>query len=72
MDYITVHEAAALTGWTKYTLYSKASRREIPSYRIGRSLRFRRQDLLKLFVPRPALRPLHAPENASDGQKGGE
>ncbi|MBI4536498.1 MAG: helix-turn-helix domain-containing protein [candidate division NC10 bacterium] len=58
MDYITVDEAAELTGWTRATLYSKASRRQIPSYRIGRSLRFRRQDMLNLFRPRPALRPL--------------
>ena len=71
-DYINVDEAHDLTGWTRSTLYSKISRRQIPSYRIGRSVRLKRSELLKLFVPRPALRPLHAPGNPSDGENGGE
>lgn len=57
-DFCDISEASVLTGWERATLYSKSSRREIPSYRIGRSLRFKRSDLLKLFKPRPALQPL--------------
>jgi excisionase family DNA binding protein len=71
-DFCDIDEAVRLTGWTRATLYSKASRRQIPSYRIGRSLRFRRSDLLRLFRARPALRPLAPRANPSDGENGGE
>jgi len=67
-DYCNIDEATIITGWTKATIYSKISRREIPSYRIGRSVRLKRSELLKLFVARPALRPLVAPENPGDGE----
>ena len=69
-EFCKVDEAMQITGWTRATLYSKASRREIRSYRIGRSLRFRRADLLRLFRERPALRPLHS-QDPSDGERGG-
>lgn len=65
-DYCDIDEAECITGWTKATLYAKASRRQIPSYRIGRSLRFKRSELLRLYKARPALRPL-ALEDPGDG-----
>ncbi len=68
-DFMSVDAAADLTGWSTATLYSKSSRRQIPSYRIGRSLRFRRTDLLRLFEARPALRPLHAPLDEDRGDE---
>ena len=57
-DFLTVQEACALTKWTRATLYSKISRRQIPHLKLGRSIRFRRSDLVKLFREVPALRPL--------------
>lgn len=69
-DYCDVAGAMQITGWTRTTIYSKVSRREIPSYRIGRSLRFKKSDLLKLFQLRPALRPLNALEDPRDGDGG--
>lgn len=66
-------EAAAYLGLTLATIYSKASRRQLPSVKVGRSLRFRRVDLEKLVKAglRPALRPLHAPEDPGDGENRG-
>lgn len=70
-DFCNIDEAVELTGWTKSTLYSKVNRRQIPSYRLGRSLRFKRVELLALFRERPALRPL-AEILDGDGGNGGE
>lgn len=67
-DYCTIDEGCTITGWTKATLYSKISRRQIPSYRIGRSVRLKRTELLKLFVARPALRALHDTADERDAQ----
>jgi excisionase family DNA binding protein len=55
-------EAAEYLGLTVPTIYTKASRRQLPTVKVGRSLRFRRADLDKLIKAgmRPALRPLHA------------
>ncbi len=65
-DLLTVPEACDLTRWTKATLYTKVSRKQIPHVKLGRSIRFRRADLLKLFKdvpPRPTLRIPDAPAN---------
>jgi excisionase family DNA binding protein len=70
-DYCDIDAAVQLTGWTRATLYSKASRRQIPSYRLGRSLRFKRSDLLRLFRERPALRPLHGVPKTESTPEGG-
>jgi len=71
-DLLTPREASDFLRWSLPTLYTYASRRKIPSVKIGRSLRFRRADLEKLVKAglRPALRPLHARDN--DGVDGGE
>ena len=60
---LNVAEAAEYLGTTTKTLYSKASRREIPTVKIGRSLRFRLGDLEQIVRAglRPALRSLVAP-----------
>lgn len=60
-DLLTVSEAAALLRWSPATIYTKASRRQLPTVKVGRSLRFRRADLEKIVKAglRPALRPLH-------------
>lgn len=66
-------EAAQYLGLTVATIYTKASRRQLPTVKLGRSLRFRRADLEKLVRAglRPALRPLHAPEDSHDAAGGG-
>ncbi len=70
---LTPQEFADAVRWKLSTVYSKSSRRQIPSVRIGRSLRFRKEDVSRLIKAglRPALRPLHAPEDPS-GENGGE
>jgi excisionase family DNA binding protein len=67
---LKIAEAAEYLGTTQKTLYSKASRREIPTVKIGRSLRFRLGDLEQLVKVglRPALRRL--PEDPRDGENG--
>jgi excisionase family DNA binding protein len=61
-DLLTVDEASALTGWTKSTIYSKLSRREITKVKLGpRSVRIRRSALQALMHEVPALSPLYAP-----------
>ena len=42
---LTIQEAAGLLRVKKSTLYTWAYRRQIPSQKVGRSLRFRREDL---------------------------
>ncbi len=55
---MTPREAAEFLRWSVSTLYTYASRRRLPSVKVGRSLRFRRSDLEKLVKAgeRPALR----------------
>lgn len=61
-------EAAAYLGLSVPTIYTKASRRQLPTVKVGRSLRFRRADLDKIIKAglRPALRPLH---DVADGDE---
>ena len=59
---LTPAECADYLGFTLSTVYTMASRRQLPSVKIGkRSLRFRRSDLDALVKAglRPALRPLN-------------
>ncbi len=46
---LKVDEAAALLGSTPRSIYQKTFRRDIPSVKIGRSLRFRLSDLERLI-----------------------
>ncbi len=64
-DLLTIDEAAEFTRWTKATLYSKVSRRQIPSVRLGRSIRFRRRDLLNLLRDVPTVTPSIVPTNGT-------
>ncbi len=68
-DLLTPREASDFLRWSLPTLYTYASRRKIPSVKIGRSLRFRRTDLEKLVKAglRPALRPVSALADSGDG-----
>jgi len=43
--YLTIDELSDLTGLKKATIYAKRSRREIPAYKFGRELRFKRSDV---------------------------
>lgn len=44
-EILTIEEAAKLTGLAKQTLYSFTSRREIPHFKRGKGIRFRRCEL---------------------------
>ncbi len=44
-DYLTINELSELTGLKKATIYAKRSRRELPAYKFGRELRFRRSEI---------------------------
>lgn len=59
-------EAATYLGLTLSTIYTKASKRQLPCVKVGRALRFRLTDLEKLVKAglRPALRPLNAQSGA--------
>ncbi len=43
--YLTVDELCDLTGLKKATIYAKRSRRELPAYKFGRELRFKRSEV---------------------------
>lgn len=44
-EYLNVDELSELTGLKKATIYAKRSRRELPAYKFGRELRFRRSEV---------------------------
>ena len=44
-EILTVDEAAACTGLAKQTIYGLTSRREIPHFKRGKGIRFRRSEL---------------------------
>ncbi len=43
--YLTIIELCDLTGLKKATIYAKRSRRELPAYKFGRELRFKRSEV---------------------------
>ncbi len=44
-EYLSVDELSKLTGLKRATIYAKRSRRELPAYKFGRELRFRRSEI---------------------------
>ncbi len=44
-EYLSVDELSTLTGLKKATIYAKRSRRELPAYKFGRELRFKRSEV---------------------------
>lgn len=44
-DYLTIEELCELTKLKKSTIYAKRSRRELPAYKFGRELRFKRSEV---------------------------
>jgi excisionase family DNA binding protein len=64
-------EAADYLGFTLATIYTKASRRQLPTVKVGRSLRFRRADLEKIVKAglRPALRQLAEAIDGHDAEQ---
>lgn len=52
-EFLTAEEVANLFRWRLSTVYVYASQRKLPSLKVGRSLRFRRQDLERLIEDRP-------------------
>ena len=44
-EYISIEELSNLTGLSKATIYGKRSRRELPAYKFGRELRFKRSEV---------------------------
>ena len=56
-DFMTIQEVCALTSWTKATVYTKVGHGQIPHLKLGRNLRFRREDILGLFREVPVVIP---------------
>lgn len=48
-EFIFVEEAATMLGVTKMTMYNKVSQRQIPAYKFGRRLQFKRKDIIELL-----------------------
>ena len=46
-EYIDLSEAARLTGFAETTIYGLTSKREIPHYKPGKKLRFKRSELIE-------------------------
>jgi excisionase family DNA binding protein len=70
---LTCLQVARILGLRPATIRAWTSRRKIPSIRVGsRSVRYRVADIQKVITAglRPALRPLHAPEDPT-GENGG-
>ena len=44
-EYLSVDELSQITGLKRATIYAKRSRRELPAYKFGRELRFRRSEI---------------------------
>ncbi len=44
-EYLSVDDLSKLTGLKRATIYAKRSRRELPAYKFGRELRFRRSEI---------------------------
>jgi len=44
-EYLTVDELSKLTGLKKATIYAKRTNRELPAYKFGRELRFKRDEI---------------------------
>ena len=56
--FLTVEQAGELLGLTPRAIYARASRGQLPgAVKVGRSLRFRRDALLKAFVEGRASSP---------------
>ena len=69
-ELLTPQEAAQYLRWTLPTIYTKSSRRQLPSVRLGRSLRFRKSDLDRTIRAGlcPALNPLHVAADEGGAQ----
>lgn len=46
---LTVDQVARLTGWRPATIRMKIWRRELPYIKLGRSVRFRESEIMKLI-----------------------
>ena len=44
-EYLSIGDLSKLTGLQKATIYAKRSRRELPAYKFGRALRFKRSEV---------------------------
>ena len=44
-EYLSIDDLSKLTGLQKATIYAKRSRRELPAYKFGRELRFKRSEV---------------------------
>lgn len=45
-DFLNIHQVAELTGLSKHTIYKKTGYRNIPFYRIGGLLRFKKSEVM--------------------------
>jgi excisionase family DNA binding protein len=52
-EYVGIEEACKLTSLTKSGIYQKTHRKEIPFYKNGKKLMFKRSDLIKFITRSP-------------------
>lgn len=60
-ELVSAPRLGALLGMQPGTVYDWARTRQVPSVKVGRSLRFRLDEIETLLVERPAIRPLRPP-----------
>lgn len=64
---LTAGEAAAYLGYSEGTVRNKAQRGELPSVKLGRTLRFRRSELDRWIAEQDAAAKQDATANAGGG-----
>lgn len=69
-DIIFIKEASALTGYSESSIYTKASRLEIPVLCSGRPLTFSKSELIKwITMGKPTVAEMNAIELSNKKQK---
>jgi len=51
-NYLTFDEAAEFLNISKHTLYSHTSKRTVPHYKVGKFVRFKKEDLVEWMEER--------------------
>lgn len=49
IELLTVEDVARVTGWTEATIRQKCWRKELPYYKLGRSVRFKESEIIRII-----------------------
>jgi excisionase family DNA binding protein len=49
MELLTVQDVARVTGWKESSVRQKCWRKELPYYKLGRSVRFKSDDIMRMI-----------------------